>query len=67
MKSYGGFDPKNIQKSIVNDCFASGDPVNYWKTLFEVISTMDFSMQGNRFILIALEDYAKEFNLLSEE
>jgi hypothetical protein len=36
--SWGGFMPENIKRAIIKDCLESGDPVNYWMCLLDVIS-----------------------------
>jgi len=63
--SFGGFIPSNIRKSIIEDCFLSGDPENYWRALLKEVETMEFNiMKGD--VLDYLNEQAERFGLFND-
>jgi len=62
--TYGGFIPSNIKRSIVRECFESGDPVEYWRALRDVVEKMDDDIEDIDDILTKLNKWADELHCL---
>jgi len=63
--TFGGFIPSNIRRSIIKECFESGDPENYWRALLNEVETMDFNiMKGD--IMDYLNEQAERLGLTNE-
>ena len=39
--SWGGFFPSNIERWIIKECIESGDPVNFFRCLYDVVEEID--------------------------
>ena len=49
MTTFGGFFVSNIRRWIIKECLESGEPDNFFRALYEIVSDLELELAENEY------------------